>query len=64
MVLSEVEGNANVTFINVVNTVTEDAYEKVNGEVSRRSPPGNFFTRARASLPKDWLSYQQVMDQR
>ena len=63
MALSEVEGNANVTFINVVNTVTEDAYEKVNGEIAGRSP-GEFFTRARASLPKDWLSYQQVMDQR
>ena len=44
MVLSEVEGNANVTFINVVNTVTEDAYEKVNGEVAGRSPRGIFYT--------------------
>lgn len=44
MALSEVEGNANVTFINVVNTVTEDAYEKVNGEIAGRSPRGIFYT--------------------
>ena len=44
MALSEVEGNANVTFINVINTVTEDVYYKMNGEVAGKSPRGIFYT--------------------
>lgn len=42
--LSSVNGNANVTFINVLNHVMEDAYESVNGEVAGSNPVGIFYT--------------------
>lgn len=43
MVLSEVEGNAAVTFINIAGTVTENAYRKVNGTGAGTSPRGIFY---------------------
>lgn len=43
MALSDVAGEAEVTFINVVNTVTRDAYGKVNGESVGKNPQGIFY---------------------
>ena len=40
MALSNVNGEANVTFVNVVGSVVEDAYQKVNGEVAGKKPTG------------------------
>ena len=40
LALSEVNEEANVTFINVVGSVVEDAYQKVNGEVAGKNPTG------------------------
>ena len=40
MALSNVNGEANVTFVNVVGSVVEDAYRKVNGEVAGKNPTG------------------------
>ena len=40
MALSNVNGEANVTFVNVVGSVVEDAYQKVNGEVAGKNPTG------------------------
>ena len=40
MALSRVNGEANVTFVNVVGSVVEDAYQKVNGEVAGKNPTG------------------------
>ena len=40
MALSNVNGEANVTFVNVVGSVVEDAYQKVNGEVAGKNPIG------------------------
>ena len=42
--LSSVDGKANVTFINAVNRVTENAYQTVNGEVAGTRPVGIFYT--------------------
>lgn len=40
MALSNVNGEANVTFVNVVGSVVEDAYQKVNGKVAGKNPIG------------------------
>ena len=40
MALSNVNGEANVTFVNVVGSVVEDAYQKVNGEIAGKNPTG------------------------
>ena len=40
MALSSVNGNANVTFINALNRVTENAYEAINGKVAGTHPVG------------------------
>ena len=40
MALSNVNGESNVTFVNVVGSVVEDAYRKVNGEVAGKNPTG------------------------
>jgi len=42
--LSSVNGNANVTFINALGRVTENAYEAMNGEVAGTRPSGIFYT--------------------
>lgn len=42
--LSSVDGKANVTFINAVNRVTEDAYQTANGEVAGTHPVGVYYT--------------------
>ena len=40
LALSDVNGEANVTFVNIVGSVVEDAYQKVNGEVAGKNPTG------------------------
>ena len=40
MALSNVNGEANVTFVNIIGSVVEDAYQKVNGEVAGKNPTG------------------------
>ncbi len=40
MALSNVNGEANMTFVNVVGSVVEDAYQKVNGEIAGKNPTG------------------------
>lgn len=42
--LSSVNGKANLTFINAVNRVTENAYQAANGEVVGTNPVGVFYT--------------------
>lgn len=42
--LSSVDGKANLTFINAVNRVTENAYQAANGEVVGTNPVGVFYT--------------------
>lgn len=42
--LSSVDGKANLTFINSVNRVTENAYQTANGEVAGTRPVGIFYT--------------------
>lgn len=44
MALSSVDGKANVTFINALNRVTENAYEAVNGNVAGTHPSGIYYT--------------------
>lgn len=44
MALSSVDEKANVTFINALNRVTENAYETINGEVAGTRPVGIFYT--------------------
>lgn len=44
VVLSSVEGKANVTFINAANRVTENAYQTANGEVAGTNPVGIYYT--------------------
>lgn len=46
MALSSVNGNANITFINALNRVTENAYEAVNGKVAGTHPSGIYYTGA------------------
>ena len=46
MALSSVNGNANVTFINALNRVTENAYEAINGKVAGTHPVGIYYTGA------------------
>ena len=40
MALSSEDGEASVTFVNTVGTVTENAYKKVNGEAAGKIPTG------------------------
>lgn len=40
MALSRVNDDANLTFINVLDQITEDAYEKINGEIAGKNPKG------------------------
>ena len=40
MALSSEDGEASVTFVNTVGTVTENAYKKVNGEAAGKNPTG------------------------
>ncbi|HJD77112.1 MAG TPA: hypothetical protein K8W04_13800, partial [Bacteroides reticulotermitis] len=40
MALSRVNDDANLTFINVLDQVTEDTYEKLNGEIAGKNPKG------------------------
>ena len=40
LVLSEVDGDANLTFVNVAGSIIEDMYQKVNGEVAGQNPTG------------------------
>ena len=40
MALSSEDGEASVTFVNTVGTVTENAYKKVNGETAGKNPTG------------------------
>lgn len=40
LALSSVNGEANVTFVNIVGSVVEDAYQKVNGKVAGKNPTG------------------------
>ncbi len=40
MALSSEDGEASVTFVNTVGTVTENAYKKVNGEAAGKNPYG------------------------
>lgn len=40
MALSRVNDDANLTFINMLDAITEDAYEKINGEIVGKNPRG------------------------
>lgn len=40
LALSSVNSEANVTFVNLVGSVVEDAYQKVNGRVAGKNPTG------------------------
>ncbi len=40
MALSRINDDANLTFINVLEQVTEDAYEKMNGKIVGKNPRG------------------------
>lgn len=44
LALSSVNGEANVTFVNVVGSVIPDAYQKVNGAIAGKNPTGIRYT--------------------
>lgn len=50
--LSDVEGDANVTFINLLDTVTQNVYRQVNGQSAGRNPRGIFLTGDDSSVKK------------
>ncbi len=49
-VLSNVNGDANIAFVNAVGSVTENAYQTVNGQTAGKNPKGIFFVGAGGSV--------------
>ena len=55
LALSDVNGEANVTFVNIVGSVVEDAYQKVNGEVAGKNPTGIRYISGMLSKAEDMV---------